>query len=253
MKSNIEVIFMTKDIGKEFMEKTKYKYLGTSDQRQGKPAPPLQLAFDKSKKLIDLPKPADMNIPRKDLREAIEERVSVRKYADKAFTIDELAWLLWATQGVKQIGEIYTKRTVPSAGARHAFETFVLVNKVEGLAPGVYRYLAIEHKLVEYDLSAGIADKLAKSAYGQDMVKDGAATFIWVAVTYRIAWRYQVRSYRYLHLDVGHVCQNLYLACENINAGCCAIAAYIDEEINEDLGLDGEELFVIYLASLGKK
>ncbi|NHJ46909.1 MAG: SagB/ThcOx family dehydrogenase [Asgard group archaeon] len=244
---------MTKDIGKEFMEKTKYKYLGTSDQRDGKPAPDLQLKYDKSKKLIDLPKPEEIDVPKMDIKDAIEKRVSVRKYSDTPLTLNELAWLLWSTQGVKEIGEVWTKRTVPSAGARHAFETFVLVNNVKGLDPGVYRYLALDHKLVEYNLNSDIADKMVEGAYGQKMVKDGAATFIWVAVPYRIAWRYQVRSYRYLHLDVGHVCQNLYLACENINAGCCAIAAFYDEKMNNYLELDGEDLFVIYLASLGKK
>jgi SagB-type dehydrogenase family enzyme len=244
---------LTKGIGQEFMEKTKYKYLEMSDQRKGKPAPLLQLDYDKSKKLIDLPKPADIDIPKKDIRDAIEDRKSVRKYSNKPFSLNELAWLLWATQGVKEKGEIWTKRTVPSAGARHAFETFVLVNNVEELKPGVYRYLALDHKLVEYDLSKGIADKIAEGAYGQNMVKDGAATFIWVAVPYRISWRYGERSYRYLHLDAGHVSQNLYLACENIDAGCCAIAAFYDEKMNEYLGLDGKKQFVIYLQSLGKK
>jgi len=244
---------MTKGIGQEFMEKTKYKYLDMSDQKKGKPAPKLQLDYDESKKLIDLPSPEEINVPKIDLREAVENRVSVRKYSDKALTLNELAWLLWATQGVKETGEIWTRRTVPSAGARHAFETFILVNNVEGLKPGVYRYLALNHKLIEYDLSEGIADKLAEGAYNQSMVKNGAATFIWVAVPYRISWRYSERSYRYMHLDAGHVSQNLYLACECINAGCCAIAAFYDEKMNEYLGLDGKDLFVIYLQSLGKK
>lgn len=244
---------MTKGIGQEFMEKTKYKYLEMSDQRKGIPAPKLQLDFDESKKLIDLPTPEVLDVPKIDLRKAIENRVSVRKYSDKPLTLNELTWLLWATQGIKETGEIFTRRTVPSAGARHAFETFILVNNVEGLEPGVYRYLAIDHKLVEYDLSEGIADKLAEGAYGQSMVKNGAATFIWVAVPYRISWRYGERSYRYMHLDAGHVSQNLYLACESIDAGCCVIAAFYDEKMNEYLGLDGKDLFVIYLQALGKK
>ncbi len=240
-------------IGLEFMEYTKYKYLGTSDQRKGKPHPPIELPFDKNKKQIDLPAPADISIPKKDLRTCLEERVSLRKYADKPLTLMELAWLLWATQGVKEIGEIWTKRTVPSAGARHAFETFLLINNVEGLNPGVYRYLALEHKLIEHDLSEGIADRIVEGAYGQKMVKQAPVTFIWVAVPYRMTWRYGTRGYRYLHLDAGHVCQNLYLAAENIDAGCCAIAAFYDEQMNQILGLDGKELFTIYMAAVGKK
>ena len=244
---------MKKGIGQEFMEKTKYKYLEESDQRKKVEKPPLQTAFDKKKKLIDLPAPNKIDVPSWDLRKAIEDRVSVRKYSAEALTLNELAWLLWATQGVKVISEVYTKRTVPSAGARHAFETYLLINNVEGLKPGIYRYLALEHKLVEVDLAEDIGDRVIEGAYGQKMVKAGAVTFIWVAIPYRIAWRYGQRSYRYLHLDIGHVAQNLYLAVENINSSCCAIAAFYDEQMNEILGIDGEEQFVIYMASMGKK
>jgi SagB-type dehydrogenase family enzyme len=85
------------------------------------------------------------------------------------------------------------------------------------------------------------------------MVKKSAVTFIWVAVPYRMTWRYGERGYRYLLLDAGHVCQNLYLAAENISSGVCAIAAYHDAMFNELLGLDGENQFVIYLGTVGKK
>ena len=180
---------MSKHIGKEFMNKTQYKYLTESDQRKGVDPPLLQLEYDKSKTLIDLPKPEDLNLEKLDIKDAIENRNSIRKYSDKPLTLEELSWLLWATQGVKEIHDkkVYTKRTVPSAGARHAFETYVLVNNVEGLFPGVYRYLALEHKLIDYILDEGIAEKLAEAAYGQSMVMNGNATFIWVAVPYRIA------------------------------------------------------------------
>jgi SagB-type dehydrogenase family enzyme len=244
---------MKKHIGKEFMEKTKYKNLTVSDQRNNVPPPLLQLPYDESKSIIDLPKPDDINVSKIDLRKAIEDRISVRKYSEESLTLEELAWLLWSTQGVKEFTEIYSKRTVPSAGARHAFETFILVNRVDSLKPGIYRYLPLDHKLIEHDLSEGIADKVVEGAYGQKMCKQGAVTFIWVAVPYRIAWRYSERSYRYLHLDAGHVCQNLYLAVENINCGTCAIAAFYDEKMNAVLGIDGEEQFTIYMASLGKK
>ncbi|MBK5114079.1 MAG: SagB/ThcOx family dehydrogenase [Candidatus Heimdallarchaeota archaeon] len=244
---------MKKGIGQEFMEKTKYKYLDESDQRKGVTNPPLQTDYDTSKKIIDLPAPEKIDVPKWDLRKAIEERKSVRKYSPEALTLNELAWLLWATQGIKEVGKIWTKRTVPSAGARHAFETYLLINNVEDLKPGVYRYLALEHKLVEIDLTEDIADRVVEGAYGQNMVKAGAVTFIWVAIPYRIAWRYGQRSYRYLHLDIGHVAQNLYLAVENIDSGCCAIAAFYDEKMNDILGIDGEEQFVIYMASMGKR
>jgi SagB-type dehydrogenase family enzyme len=84
-------------------------------------------------------------------------------------------------------------------------------------------------------------------------VAESAVTFLWVAVVERMFWRYVERGYRYLHLDAGHVCQNLALAAEQIGGGICPIAAFGDEDLNRELGLDGENLFVIYLASMGKK
>jgi SagB-type dehydrogenase family enzyme len=144
-------------------------------------------------------------------------------------------------------------RTVPSAGARHAFETYLLLNNVEGLPPGLYRYLAIERRLLQLNLDPTMADQITDACWRQRMVKKSAVTFIWVAIKYRMVWRYGERGYRYLHLDAGHVCQNLYLAAEAIDCGVCAIAAFQDEELNRLLELDGEEEFAIYLATVGKK
>ena len=181
---------------------------------------------------------------------------------------------MWSTQGIrnedlekirlnisgeKEIEEInkilktVTLRNVPSAGARHAFETYLLINRVEGVESGLYRYIATRHKLLEISTESDLSAKLKKAAYNQSMVVKCAVTFIWVANTYRMTWRYGERGYRYLHLDAGHVCQNLYLSAENIACGVCAIAAFHDDEFNELLGLDGLKQFVIYLATVGKK
>jgi hypothetical protein len=69
-----------------------------------------------------------------------------------------------------------------------------------------------------------------------------------------------------MHLDAGHVCQNLYLSSEAVDCGVCAIAAFSDEDLSRLLGfesgghldantteaLEGEP-FVIYVAAVGKK
>jgi SagB-type dehydrogenase family enzyme len=247
-----------KGIGHEFMERTYYKYLDVSDQRKGLPPPPLEVGVDEGDVLIDLPAPGEVQVGAIDLREAIEGRRSVRRYAARPLTSAELSYLLWCTQGVKGVeGSHATFRTVPSAGARHALETYLLVNRVAGLRPGLYRFLALEHKLTEVDLRPGIADAITQACWGQGMVKACAVTFIWVAVPYRMTWRYGQRGYRYMHLDAGHACQNLYLAAEAIAGGVCAIAAFSDEDMNRLLGLDGAHTergaqFVIYLATVGK-
>ena len=245
---------MTKGIGREFMKKTQYGYMEEPDQNKGLPQPPLVLDYDAAKPRIDLPAPAALQVPQVDLRLLMEGRRSVRVYVEQPLSLAELSYLLWCTQGVQEVTpRPATQRPVPSAGARHAFETLVLASRVEGLRPGLYWFLAMEHKLAEYDMGATVADKLMEVMLKQQMVRTSAATFLWMAVAYRMMWRYGERGYRYMLIDAGHVCQNLYLAAEAIGCGVCAVGAFEDERLNDLLGLDGVEQFVIYTATVGKK
>lgn len=240
--------------GKEFMEKTKYGNLEQSDQVKKLPQPPLELAAEEGKPVHDLPDPRGIKVKPVDLSDAINNRISVRAYSDESLSLGELSYVLWSTQGVKAVTKRpATQRTVPSAGARHCFETYVLVNRVQGLAPGLYRFLAIDHKLQEVDLSDDIAERVTAGCFGQRFVYNSAITLILTAVRYRMMWRYTERGYRYMHLDAGHVMQNLYLCAEAIDSGACAIAAFYDDQINETLGIDGEEQFTVYVGTLGKK
>jgi len=240
--------------GHEFMEKTKYRYIGKSDQQRGLPQPPLELPADPDAQIIDLPRPESPGIPSLDLRTAIEHRRSIRSYLHESITLEELSFLLWCTQGVKQAhGNQATFRTVPSAGARHAFETYLLVNDVEGFEPGLYRYLALTHRIQQVDPDATVAHRIASACFDQQFILRSGAVFIWTAVPYRMTWRYGERGYRDLHLDAGHVCQNLYLAAEAVGCGVCAIAAFDDDVMDGILGINGSDQFVIYLATVGKK
>lgn len=245
---------MTDGIGKEFMENTKYKYLSESLQRQGVPIPPLELPYDPTAELLSLPDPETLPAYPIDLRKAIEQRCTLRRYKETPLTLNELSFLLWTTQGVKSItNRPVTFRTVPSAGSRHAFETYLVINKVEGIEPGLYRYIALEHALLPIKVNNTVAERFATACHQQNQVTNSAVTFIWVVVTERMYWRYGERGYRYLHLDAGHVCQNLYLAAEAIGSGVCAIAAFDDDILNQELQLDGEKMWAIYVGALGKR
>lgn len=243
---------MSKTIGQEFMEKTKYQYLGESDQDKGLPQPPLAWEAQ-GEEVIALPSPESIEVPPLDITAAFAQRKTWRKYVDEPMSLSELAYLLWQTQGVRKItNRPATMRTVPSAGARHPFETFLLVNRVQGLRPGLYRYLALEHKLAVMNLDAHISQRIEADCGEQPYVSNSAVTFIWVADIYRSVYRYQDRAYRYVLLDAGHVCQNLYLAVTPIGCGCCAIGAFDDDRINNTLGLNGVDQFVVYAATVGK-
>jgi SagB-type dehydrogenase family enzyme len=241
-------------IGREFIKKTKYEFLDPSAQSRGLPQPPLELEIYKNRDLIELPEPETISIAHVDLWEAIEKRCSLRRYSRTPLKIEELSFLLWCTQGVKKvISGSATLRTVPSAGARHALETYLLINNVETLPSGLYWYSALRHGLILIDDDTGLADRLVAACLGQRFVAQSAVTFIWTALTSRMTWRYSERGFRYLFLDVGHVCQNLYLAAEAVGSGVCAIAAFSDDGVDEFLSIDGEEQFSLYLAAVGKK
>lgn len=245
----------TKGIGSKFMELTSSLYGYVSDQMKGVPRPVFAKSLDGE--VIKLPNPQNIRPINNDFRAILENRRSVRDYSNASLSKDELSYLLWLTQGLREVKELQvgsiSLRTVPSAGATHPLETYLLINRVEGVEPGLYFYNAKKHDLVLVNSDADIIEKIWLACNRQDMIKDGAVSFIWSAVHYRTSWRYSERAWRYLHLDAGHAGQNLYLAAESIGCGVCAIGSFVDEFINDCLGIDGKNEFVIYVAALGKK
>ena len=225
-----------------------------TDQSMGLPPPPIEKVCAADAERIGLIPPAKFQtLPKVDLLFAIANRQSRRRFNQTPLTLEELSFLLWATQGVReQSGRGHALRTVPSAGARHALETYLCVLNVEGLDRGFYRYLPLEHQLViEYRDENG-AKKISWAAFQQNWMSNAAAVFIWSAVPYRMEWRYGLAAHKVILLDAGHVCQNLYLACEAISAGTCAVAAYDQELMDQLLRIDGRDEFVTYLAAVGK-
>jgi SagB-type dehydrogenase family enzyme len=223
-----------------------------TDQNRGIPPPPIEKPYRKDAVRVDLPPFGE--IGKKDLPAVIGRRESRRSYDPKPLSLEELSFLLWATQGIRQkLDSGHALRTVPSAGCRHALETYLCVLKVRGLGAGIYRYLPLEHQLLlEFD-EKDLDRKIVRAVLGQPYPAESAVTFIWTAVPYRMEWRYGLAAHKVIALDAGHVCQNLYLACEAIDAGTCAIAAYDQEEVDRILRIDGEEEFTIYMAAVGKR
>jgi SagB-type dehydrogenase family enzyme len=220
----------------------------------GLPPPPIEKGYSADADRIDLIPPAKFQaLPKVDLQFAIANRQSRRKFNETPLTLDELSFLLWATQGIReQSGHGHALRTVPSAGARHALETYLCVLSVEGLDRGFYRYLPLEHQLVIEYRDENVAGKIAAAAFQQNWMSSAAVVFVWSTIPYRMEWRYGLAAHKVILLDAGHVCQNLYLACEAIGAGTCAVAAYDQELMDQLLRIDGKDECVIYLAAAGK-
>lgn len=224
-----------------------------TDQMKKMKQPPLNKAYE-GKERIDLPKVTVENAPKADVFTAIVNRKSRRKFTEENLTLLELAFLLYSTQGLRFVNASrkYSMRTVPSGGSRQPFETYLAINRVEGIKPGIYNYDPLEHQLIYLKTPENMIKIVGDAASEQRFVGDCAVTFIWSCIPYRGEWRYHVAAHKTMLLDAGHVCQNLYIACEAISMGTCAIAAYDQKKFDELLDLDGENEFVVYLAPVGK-
>jgi SagB-type dehydrogenase family enzyme len=224
-----------------------------TDLQKGIPAPPLEKPISPGLALVDLIAPEGFHVREKTVFEAIMNRISHRKFTREILSLEELSFLLWSTQGVHGIDESgRTKRTVPSAGSGHPFETYLLVQRVAGLEPGIYRYLPLEHRLC--CISKGLIPKntIIEGFRKQAFIAESAVVFVWTVIPYRSEWRYLMVAPKMMALDAGHMCQNLYLACESIGAGTCAIGMYDQELLDALVRVDGKEEFVIYAAPVGK-
>jgi SagB-type dehydrogenase family enzyme len=225
-----------------------------SDQKLGKPQPPLSKAVPEGAQTLALPPVDTAVLTERDLYICLKQRRSRRNWAAGDLALEELSFLLWATQGVQRVfGRNYsTFRPVPSGGARHPFETYLAVSLVQGLTSGLYRYAPLEHALCLIRETGDLARPITDATLGQDFIGSAPVVFIWSCVPYRGEWRYHIAAHKIMLLDAGHLCQNLYLACEAIGCGTCAIAAYDQRMMDALIGVDGDEEFVVYLAPVGR-
>jgi len=181
----------------------------------------------------------------------LNQRRSKRRYTPEPITIQTLATLLWATQGLTLHTSGYQFRTAPSAGALYPVETYLSLHNVEGVGKGIYHFSVADFALEEIG-SQDYAGLLTGAALDQGMVAKSAVLFIWTAVFLRALWKYRDRCVRYVCMDAGHIAQNLQLVATALGLGCCPIGAFYDDEINGVLRVDGEEETAIYLAAVGR-
>jgi SagB-type dehydrogenase family enzyme len=178
---------------------------------------------------ISLPDPgfySDISV-----EQALLERRSIREYSDEPLNLQEISQLLWAAQGITSP---YGFRTAPSAGGTYPIELYLVVNDVEGLSQGVYRYLPGEHKIISV-LEGDMRLAVYNAALEQDWVKEAAVNIVIAAIYERTTDRYGERGIRYVHMEAGHVSQNIYLQAAALNLGTVAIGAFHDDLIKECL------------------
>ncbi|NLE76848.1 MAG: SagB/ThcOx family dehydrogenase [Chloroflexi bacterium] len=240
---------------REFLKSKRWSELSLTetDQRRQVPMPPVQKPAPPGAPRVALVPPQEFTVGTMSLRQAIGQRSSHRRYSPEPLSLEELSFLLWATQGVRDRAGVAVLRNVPSAGNRHPLESYVAALRVSEVTPGLYRYLPLDHELVWVRSADGLGAELASACNRQAFVQEAAAVFVWTAVPYRSEWRHSFFAHKLIAVDAGHVGQNLYLAGEAVGVGTCAIAAYNQAALDAALGVDGTEEFALYVAAVGRK
>jgi SagB-type dehydrogenase family enzyme len=196
--------------------------------------------------LIKLPPPrqdSDMSVER-----ALRERRSIREFRDEQISLQQLSQLLWAAQGITS-REGY--RTAPSAGALYPLEVYVLAGNVESLPIGLFRYRPNGHKLVRIS-NDDRRNQMQKAALGQKWIADSAALIAFASVDSRTTGKYGKRGIGYIHIEVGHVAQNVMLQAVALGLGSAVVGAFDDDTVADILKLPERER-PLYLMPIGTK
>lgn len=216
--------------------------LGNCGQAEGFPVTPLPADMA----TVKLPEPEhDSDYA---LERSLLERRSTRTFSDGPLNLEEISQLLWATQGITDARGF---RTAPSAGALYPLEVYVVVGKVETLAPGIYRYYPDEH-LLSSTITGDKRKALSDASLSQGSITEGAVSIIITAVYSRTTVKYGDRGVRYVHIEVGHAAQNLCLQATSMGLGLVTIGAFDDQQIADLLHLPDDEQ-VLYVIPVGRK
>lgn len=183
------------------------------------------------------------------VEEALARRRSIRSYADRPLHLQELAQLLWAAQGITD--PTGGRRTAPSAGALYPLEIYAVVGEVEGVPPGVWRYLPRSHQLVLLQ-EGNVRDALCEAAVGQSSVREAPVSIVITGVYARTTMKYGERGERYVHMEAGHAGQNIYLQAESLGLGTVSVGAFHDAEVRRVLGITADET-PLYIMPVGAR
>ncbi len=196
--------------------------------------------------IIQLPQP-QLNSST-SIEKTLLERRSIRKYKDEPLTLAEVSQLLWAAQGITNTSRNF--RTAPSAGALYPLEVYIIAGNVDELSDGIYKYKPKTHELE--NISKGdIRSEIWNAALNQFCVKKGSIIIVFSAVYNRTTKKYGDRGIRYVHIEVGHAAQNIYLQAVSLGLGTVAVGAFNDSKLKDIIDMPEEE-HPLYLMPVGR-
>ena len=192
------------------------------------------------------------------LEETILRRRAVRRYRREPLDLSKLSQILWSAQGITGTREF---RAAPSAGATYPLEIFVFVGKQgviaseakqapEELQAGIYHYEADSHSLSLHK-PADLRPDLARATLDQEFIINAPVDIVICALYHRTSYRYGRRGERYVHIEVGHVGENIHLQAVALGLATVEVGAFHDEEVRKILGVE-EQIKPLYIMPLGK-
>ncbi len=243
-----------KRICDEFMTATSYTREGYEEwwkdrhyDRENRPE--TYLSHPEAEIRVKLGKPERPESP--DFWSILETRRSKRNFLPEPLSLNELNLLLWSSQGITADMGDYQLRTAPSSGALYPVETYLVVNHVEELKPGLY-HLDVRDWTLEGLRLGDVREAGWRALRGQEMTRHAAVNVIWTAVMERCRAKYFERAYRYVWWDSGVISENFQLAATAMGLGSCAMGSWYDDLVHELLGIDGKEHFSVLTASVGR-
>ena len=233
------------NIGRHYQRMTRYFPSGAAEGPEKQQLEPFQ-----SIKELALSLEGSAEFLKQPVGRVMEARRSERQFKDQSIGKEEFTALIWAVQGVVQKIRQFYLRTAPSAGALHPLNLYAFIRKVEHFDPGLYR---LNRPSTHLDLLSeqDLTDDLAEALLGQKFIRKASVNLVFTAVADRCRAKYEERAYRYIYMDAGHACQNLYLAATAMGLGCCSIGAFFDCEVDRLLRIDGETETSVYAVSIG--
>ncbi len=183
------------------------------------------------------------------LEEAITKRRSVRKYRPESLALFQLSQILWSAQGVTEGGRL---RAAPSAGATYPLEVFAVIGKqaIEELETGIYHYEVDSHSLSLHKPGDFRID-LARAALDEGFIAVAPVDIVICALHTRTSYRYGRRGERYVHMEVGHVGQNIHLQAVALGLATVEVGAFDDEDVRKVLDVE-EQIKPLYIMPIGK-
>lgn len=225
---------------------------------QGKPSPKERPSFPKGEP-IPLATVDKQLFQSKSLYEVCQERMTSRTFSGEKINFDVFSSLMGATFSYSsppwnkgENYEIYAKHKVsPSAGGLHPFEFYVMINHVESIDPGIYKYDPQDHCLYAFE-KGDFRDRLVHSLGDQNFAKDLSFGVFFVADFSKVWWKYEhSRAYRQVLLDAGHQSQTFLLLATSLNLLTWPTGAIQDSEVEKLLKIESDKFSPIFFVGIG--